>query len=200
MTACLPLLVLVTLLSADPHTGLSPVSTAIRDHCVRWRRLVHRMSLIRQARDATDRRDRRQISEQPRSEHNAAGSLSAIELSVVAELNFELARAHEELADDARQRVETRRTAHAKATAMRERAESFHLEARRLSLQPMLHAPSMAKPASPPTEPERRTHERRTRPRRRDGGSAVSAPGGRERRALPDRRKRERRGGVAVLG
>lgn len=200
LTAFLALLVFSGLLTGDPHIGLLPISTAIRGYCVRWRRLVRWISLIRQPRGATERRDRREISEQPRSETNAAGGLSAIELAVLAELNFELARAHDELAADASQRAQTRRAAHAKAEAIRERGAAFHLDAHRLSRQPMLSAPLMPRPASPPAEPERRTHERRTRSRRRDAGPAVSAPGGRERRTQPDRRKRERRGDGVVVG
>jgi hypothetical protein len=199
LTAFLALLVFSGLLTGDPHIGLAPISTAIRGSCVRWRRLVRWIGLIRQPRDATERRDRREIGEQPRSENKATGSLSAIELAVLAELNFELARAHDELADDASQRAQTRRAAHATAEAIRERGAAFHLDAQRLSRRPMLSVPSMPKPASPRTEPERRTHERRTRSRRGDGGSAAGAPGGRERRTLPDRRKRDRRGDGVVL-
>jgi hypothetical protein len=182
LAACLPLLVFSGLLRVDPRIGLSPV-----------RRLVEWISLIRQPGDATEREDWRESDAQPRSENYAAFSLSAIELAVVAELNLEIARAHDELADDASQRVETRRAARAKATAIRERAELLHLEARLLSTQPMLYAPSRLEPASFGTWPERRTYERRTRSRRRDEESAAGAPGGRERRTLPDRRQRERR-------
>ena len=197
LTACLALLVFYGLLRGDPHIGLSTVSTAIRGFCVRWRRLIQMISLIRQLRHATTRRDRR--GEQPRSENDAALGLSALELAAVAALNLELARAHDELADDASRRVETRRAAGAKARALRERAESFQLDARRLSAQPMLHTPSMQKPASPRTVPERRTQDRRSASRRRDGKSAVSVIGGRERRTMPERRKRERRCGEPVV-
>jgi hypothetical protein len=157
------------------------------------RRLVEWIGLIRQPGDATEREDQRESGARPRSENYAAFSLSAIELAVVAELNLEIARAHDELAADASQRVETRRAAHAKATAIRARAELLHLEARLLSTQPMLYAPSRQEPASAGTWPERRSYERRTQSRRRDGESAAGAPGGRERRTLPDRRQRERR-------
>jgi hypothetical protein len=186
LTACLALLMFSGLLSADPHIGL-----AIRETCVRWRR---RMSLIRKPPGVTDRRDQRESGQPPRSEKTAVFGLSAIELAVLAELNLEIARSHDELFDDASLRVETRRAAHASATALRERAESFHLQARRLSTQPMLYAPSMQKPASSCTAPERRTHERRTASRRRDAASAPGRPGGPERRTLPDRRRNDRRG------
>jgi hypothetical protein len=158
------------------------------------------MSLIRRPRHATERRDRRESSEQPRSENNAAFSLSAVELAVVAELSLEIARAHDEVANDASRHVEKRRAARAEATALRERAESFHLEARRLSAQPMLYAPSMQKLAPPRTAPERRAQERRTGSRRRDGKCTVGVLGGLEQRTVPDRRKRERRGGELVVG
>lgn len=155
---------------------------------------------MRQAWHATERRDRRESGEQPRPEDDSAFSLTAIELALVAELNLEIARGHDEVANDANQPAQTRRAALAKATALRERAESLHLDARRLSAQPMMYAPSMQKPVAPRTTPERRTHERRTRSRRREGESAIGPPGGRERRTLPDRRKRERRRGPVAAG
>jgi hypothetical protein len=194
LTACLALLMFSWLLSADPHIRL-----AIRGYCVRWRRLVQWMGLVKQPRDVPDRRDRPEDGEPPRSENGAAFGLSAIELAVLAELNLEIARGQDELADDASLRGETRRNAQARATALRERAHSFQLEARALNAQPMLYAPSTHEPAAPRTGPERRSHDRRTGSRRRSGESALGPPGGHERRTMPDRRKRDRRGGGLVV-
>lgn len=179
LTVYLGLLVLCGFLRADRQIGLSPLCSAVRGYRVRWRRVLRWMK----SRSA---------------QNSSAASLSAIELAVVAELNFELARAYDEVADDANQPVETRLAAHEKATAICDRAASFQHAARRLSAKPMLYAPSMQKPASPRTASERRTRDRRNRPRRRDGESAVGPPGGRERRTLPDRRKRDRRDGGAL--
>lgn len=197
LAACLALLVFSELLRAEPRTGPSSVCTAIRGYGVRWHRLARWMGLIAEPPNAPDRRDRREGDEESRSEKD---SLSALELSVVAELNFEIARAYEEVANDASRGIEARGAADTKATALRERADSFLLEAQLLSAEPMLYSPSTEKPASPPTVPERRTRERRTGSRRRDGESAVGPPGGRERRTGPDRRKRDRRGGGVVVG
>jgi hypothetical protein len=156
------------------------------------------MSLFIKRRQAAERRDRPESGDQPRSENNAALSLSAIELAVVAELNLEIARAHDEVAGDATRRVETRQAAGEVATALRERAHSLHLEARRLSAHRM-YVPSMEKPASAYTGPERRRQGRRRRARRRDSVAAFGAPGACDRRAVPERRHRERRSGVLVL-
>jgi hypothetical protein len=191
VTPCLALSVFAGLLAADPYIGL-----AIRGSRVRWRRLVQRLGPVGQPRDATERREWPESGEQPPAQNDAALSLSVIELAVVAELNFEIARAHDELAEDASQRLQTRRAAHAKATAIRERAQSLQVEARRRSAQPTLYAPAMCKSASRVFE--RRTQDRRSESRRRDGQPGVGPPGGRERRTLPDRRKRERRGGVVA--
>jgi hypothetical protein len=115
---------------------------------------------------------------------------------VVAALNREMAQAHDEVAGDATQQPETRRAAQEIAMALRERAKSLELDAQRLTRYPA-YAPSMAKPTSCSTEPERRRQARRTRARRSHRGT-VGAPRGRNRRITPERRQRDRRGGAVI--
>jgi hypothetical protein len=128
----------------------------------------------------TTRRDRAEAS---------AISLNAIELSLLAELNIERACDHDAMASDAARRPEVRRAEAAAATAWRERARLFQLEAVRRSAHPMV--PGEAAPVMDfvCTGPERRREMRRQESRR--GGEAAS-----ERRDLGDRRTpRERRRG-----
>lgn len=125
----------------------------------------------------------------------AAVELSSIELALLAELNLEMARAHEQVVEDSAQRLDTRRTAGALAAERRERARL---------LQKAAQTAAAAAPAS--SCDEKSTHERRsvyvgperrTRARRRKEPRARAA-GDRhvlasDRRAIPDRRRRERR-------
>ena len=57
-------------------------------------------------------------------------SLNSIELGLIAELNLEMARANEAVAEDATELPETRRVASEAANAWRERARLFQLQAR----------------------------------------------------------------------
>lgn len=197
LTACLALAVFSGLLRGDPHIGASPLVSAIRAWVGRRRGRAEGTSLTRQPRQATEQRDRRKSVEQPRADRN---SLSALELAVVAELNLEMARAQDELANDAGQAADARRLAQVRAMALRERADSLHLEARRLTAQPMLYVPALEDPGPRSTAPERRRHDRRTGACRRTTNSAAGPPGGRERRTTPDRRKSERRDAPLVAG
>jgi hypothetical protein len=122
----------------------------------------------------------------------SATSLNAIELALIAELNLEQARAHDEVANDAARRPEVRLAAEAYATAWRERAGLFRLEAQRRSGHPMVPGRSARVRASTYTGPERRRQMRRRQTRRGDGEAASERPDRRDRR---DRRTRpERRG------
>jgi len=125
-------------------------------------------------------------------------NLSAIELALVAELNLEMARAFDEVAEDAIQRLETRRAARELASRRRERARLCHLEARRLGAEPTFPDEQLTAEASLSyTGPERRKQERRRR-ERRAGRSLPSQARrrtevGHDRRTNPDRRRGERR-------
>jgi hypothetical protein len=66
----------------------------------------------------------------------AALELSSIELGLVAALSLEMARDCDEVAGDARQRLEARRTARWRGSGWRERARLFQLEARRRGAEP----------------------------------------------------------------
>jgi hypothetical protein len=122
----------------------------------------------------------------------SATSLNAIELALIAELNLEQARAHDEVANDVARRPEVRLAAEAYATAWRERAGRFRLEAQRRSGHPMVPGRSAPVRAWTYTGPERRRQMRRRQTRRGDGEAASERPDRRDRR---DRRTRpERRG------
>lgn len=109
--------------------------------------------------------------------------LNAIELALIAELNLERARAHDEVANDHTQRPATRRSASVEAAAWRERARLFQLQARRESARPVV-PDSTGPPATPYIGPERRRQARRTVTRR----AAPAEPGQRDRRISTDRR------------
>jgi hypothetical protein len=119
-------------------------------------------------------------------------TLNAIELALIAELNLERAHDHDAVANDAARLPEVRQAAAAAATAWRDRARLFELEAGRQS------AHSMAPGESAPfidfsyAGPERRRQMRR-REARRGGGPASEHRDRRERRAEPERRRRDRR-------
>jgi hypothetical protein len=118
-----------------------------------------------------------------------ATSLNAIELALIAELNLEQARAHDEVANDAARRPEVRLAAEAYATAWRERAGLFQLEAQRRGGHPTVPRPPALVRDHTYGGPERRRQMRR-RQTRRDGGEG--AP---ERLVRGDRRRgSERRG------
>lgn len=112
--------------------------------------------------------------------------LNAIELGLLAELSLEQARAHEELADDAAARPETRRTAAATAMAWRERARVFQAQAHRQ------RAASFVPGVQACPGPERRRAMRRRDARRTGAGVSVGTRQG-DRRRMPDRRQGDRR-------
>jgi hypothetical protein len=113
--------------------------------------------------------------------------LSSIELALIEELNLEMARACDEVAEDARNPRETREAARERGSRLRKRARMFHLEARRLAAEPALKA-------EPYAGPERRHGDRRTTDRRERGPTPPAhLPAGHERRINPDRRREERR-------
>ena len=120
-------------------------------------------------------------------------SLNAIELALIAELNLERARDHDAVANDAARLPEVRQAAAAAATAWRERARLFKLEAGRRS------AHSMAPGESGPvfdftyTGPERRRQMRRLQTRRGDAEAVAGGPAARDRRTAPERRRNDRR-------
>jgi hypothetical protein len=124
-----------------------------------------------------------------------ATSLNAIELALIAELNLEQARAHDEVANDAARRPEVRLAAEAYATAWRERAGMFQLEAQRRGGHRM--APRSARVRDwTYTGPERRRQRRRLQTRRGDGAAASERPDRRDRRdrrMRPERRRHDRR-------
>jgi hypothetical protein len=119
-------------------------------------------------------------------------SLNAIELALIAEHSLEMARGSQAVADDATTPPETRRNAADVAAAWRHRAELFQMEARRRSAYPIVPGvqPIRAN-GSAYGGPERRRRMRRTRPRRTD--LAATGDGRGDRRARPERRRRERR-------
>jgi hypothetical protein len=123
----------------------------------------------------------------------AAVELGAIELALLAELNLEMARAYEEVVEDAPQRIDSGGTERARAEERRERARLLQNEARRVAAQ----SPGRDLHSTPPrgsvyVGPERRTRVRRTHERR---AHAILVPGqlDSDRRAVRDRRRRERR-------
>lgn len=119
-------------------------------------------------------------------------SLNAIELALIAEHSLEMARGNQAVADDATTPPETRQNAADVAAAWRQRAELFLMEARRQSASPIVPAvrPIHAS-GSAYGGPERRRQMRRTRPRRTDQGATGDGRG--DRRARPERRRRDRR-------
>jgi hypothetical protein len=130
----------------------------------------------------------------------AAIKLGSVELAVVAELNLELARAYDEVADDAKQQSETRRQARAGAFRRRVRAGLLRLEAQRLRARASLpDDPLTHEPNSPYSGSERRKHERRSG-ERRGHPAALATPHGADRRANRDRRRHDRRRTSLVLG
>lgn len=113
--------------------------------------------------------------------------LSSIELALIEELNLEMARGCDEVAEDARNPRETRDAARERGSRLRERARMFHLEARRLAAEPALTPELYA-------GPERRRGDRRTTERRERAPTPPDhLPAGHERRINPDRRRDERR-------
>lgn len=125
-----------------------------------------------------------------------AGSLNAIELALIVELNLERARDHDAVANDTARLPEVRKAAAAAATAWRERARMFELEAGRRSEHPVISGDSAPMMDFTYTGPERRRHLRRRETRRGDG-QPVSERRDRldrfDRRTGPERRGEDRR-------
>lgn len=124
----------------------------------------------------------------------SAISLNSIELALIAELNLEQARGYEAVANDPETRPETRLASAQAASQWRARASLFQLQAQRQSAQPLV-------PAHPAAHdglsivyagPERRKATRRTQTRR--AAAAARALERRNRPAIGDRRRRDRRG------
>ena len=115
--------------------------------------------------------------------------LNAIEFGLLAELSLEQARAHEELAEDASQAPETRRSAAGAAVAWRERACGFQLQARQVGAAPICPGEHFGRVYA---GPERRRQTRR-REMRRTGAPASLAVDRDDRRSGPDRRQGDRR-------
>lgn len=120
-------------------------------------------------------------------------SLNAIELALIAELSLEQASAHDAVADDAGQRPEIRTAAAEAATAWRERARLFQLEARRRVGHPIVPGRPAQVAASAYTGPERRRQMRRGQTRRGGPEVAFDARDRRDRRTVAERRGRDRR-------
>jgi hypothetical protein len=120
-------------------------------------------------------------------------NLSPIELAVIAEVNFELARAYDEAAEDSTTEAETRAGAANTARALRQRGEFFLIAAARLRSAPATPGrPAGVAPGFFYTGPERRRRGRRTRMRRIDEGAyGPAAPA--NRRVRHDRRQTDRR-------
>ena len=120
-------------------------------------------------------------------------SLNAIELALIAELNLERARDHDAVANDAARLPQVRQAAAAAATAWRDRARLFELEAGRRSAHSMAPGESAAVIDFTYAGPERRRQMRRRGPRRGDAEAAAAAADRRDRRAGPERRRGDRR-------
>jgi hypothetical protein len=165
---------------------------------LRWHWLVGRLGRVVQPHDLADRRNRPEGREKRRPEQPVAPNFSALELAAAAQVNRELARAHEEVAEDARQRPQTRWAALETATALRARADSLHLEAIRASAD-TASTPSIARAAAAYTGPERRTRTRRSGTCRRGGAELIGASGSGDRRTNPDRRQHDRRQNGSLL-
>jgi hypothetical protein len=128
--------------------------------------------------------------------------LSPIELVLVAELNLELARAHDEVASNPSNRDETRETAREAAAALRQRADLLRSRAADLSANPVT-AVSWSERChhDPPyLGSERRKAARRTSARRAGELPTPGAVGGPDRRMETDRRRRERRRRALAAG
>lgn len=199
LPAYLALLAFWALIAPNPPVGLPRLLCAIQPYRIRWRGLVQRTWLLRAARQLARARPRKQRARHTGSENSATLSLTPMELAVAAELNLEVASGYDEVADDAARPLDSRRAARDRAIALRERADTLRLEARRLAAQPMVYAESSETRRSPYCGPERRRQSRRTRPRRGDSAAPVPALGDGERRSIPDRRRGERRGGGILL-
>jgi hypothetical protein len=120
--------------------------------------------------------------------------LNAIELALIAEYSLEMARANEAVADDTRKRLETRRAASETAAAWRQRAQLFQMQAQRESAYPIAPGEQPAHaPGRPYIGPERRYRARRTQTRRIDAAFLGTGHARGDRRARPERRRRDRR-------
>jgi hypothetical protein len=119
--------------------------------------------------------------------------LTPIELALIAELNLEQARSHEEVASDPDRAAETRLAAARAASEWRARATLFHQQAQRQSAEPVVprQPAALARSGACYVGPERRRHTRRSQSRR------VAAASGelerRERQDAGDRRRGDRR-------
>jgi hypothetical protein len=122
-----------------------------------------------------------------------AMSLNAIELALLAELSLEQASAHDGVANHADQRPEIQLAAAEAATAWRERARQFQLEARRRSGHPIIPGRPAQVTSSTYTGPERRRQMRRRHARRGGPEAELEAQDRRNRRTVPERRRRDRR-------
>jgi hypothetical protein len=123
----------------------------------------------------------------------SAMRLNAIELALIAELNLERARDHDAVANDAARLPEVRQAAAAAATAWRDRARLFELEAGRRSAHPMAPGESAPVMDFTYTGPERRRQMRRRETRRGDGEPVAERPDLGDRRTAPERRRHDRR-------
>jgi hypothetical protein len=120
--------------------------------------------------------------------------LNSIELALLAELSLEMAHAQDAVANDATQPPEVRRIASRVASAWRERARRFQLQAQRQGTDPIVpDGRSIHAPAPSYSGPERRKQTRRTQTRR-TGPAASDGIDCLDRRVGPDRRERDRRG------
>jgi len=122
-------------------------------------------------------------------------NLSSLELALVAEFNLEMARAYDEVAEDAAGQPKTRRTARKLGSRQRERARLLQLEARRRRAESTITSEEViSEPGSAYTGPDRRKRERRVAERRASHAVGPDVKvAGHDRRTDPDRRRRERR-------
>ena len=121
--------------------------------------------------------------------------LSPLELALLAELNLELARAHEQVADDEAGRDEAREAARRSAAALRERARSLTLQAQARNAEPTIPGcPPITAPYHPYPGPERRKEARRALARRDDKPAIDGRLRAADRRTGDDRRRTDRRG------
>ena len=125
----------------------------------------------------------------------AALYLNSLELALLAKFNLEMAEAYDEAAEDPELRPETRETVHASAARQRERAQLLESEAQRLGNEPASAiGQTIEEQPVRYAGPERRKRDRRLRERRRTETVPPGGLGHAERRIIPDRRQRERRG------
>lgn len=116
----------------------------------------------------------------------AVANLTSIEFGLIAELNSEVARGYEEVADDRAQLAETRRTARQLGARLRNRARLFQLEAKRVGAESTV---ALELPDRYYVGPERRMRERRKGQHRAPAAeSADRSSVGYDRRSKPDRR------------